>query len=189
MEANCVVCLQHTDSLLEISGYLWCTFERARLENGQEARIVKMDFSKTFDRVNYHGILDKLCTACINSSTSFCLRSGSWRTALSIHFQPNRPLTIWMFFLVTLMLSYSTFYYETDHRKCEIMLGGWHCGLRFFKLGRSLHTEFEPRSLAWLACSTGQSATTYTTVEVLCFLYCRSVYEIDHITYGGRLSE
>ena len=43
-------------------------------------------------------------------------------------------------------------------------LGGWHCGLRLFKLGRPLHTGFEPRSRAWLACSTGQSATTYTTV-------------------------
>ena len=61
---------------------------------------------------------------------------------------------------------FSTFYYETDHRKCEMTLGGWHCGLRLFKLGRPLHKGFEPRSLAWLACSIGQSATTYTTVAV-----------------------
>ena len=67
------------------------------------------------------------------------------------------------FFLVTLMLSSSTFYYETDQRKCEIMLSGWHCSLRFFKLGCQLHTRFKPRSLSWLACSAGQSATTYTT--------------------------
>ena len=34
-----------------------------------------------------------------NSSTSFCfLRSSSCRTDLSIHFQPSRPTTIWMFF-------------------------------------------------------------------------------------------
>ena len=36
-------------------------------------------------------------------------------------------------------------------------------------MGRPLHTGFEPRSLAGLACSTGQSATTYTTVgPMLC---------------------
>ena len=29
-----------------------------------------------------------------NSSTSFCLRSSSCRTDLSIHFQPSRPTTI-----------------------------------------------------------------------------------------------
>ena len=92
-----------------------------------------------------------------NSSTSFCLRS-SCRTDLSIHFQPSLPTTIWMFFLVTLTPSSSTFYYETDHRKYEITLGGWHSSLRLFILGRPLHMGFEPRSLAWLACSTGQSA-------------------------------
>ena len=64
------------------------------------------------------------------------------------------------------MLSSSTFYYETDHRKCEIMFGGWHCGLRLFILRRPHTMGFEPRSPAWLA-STGQSATTYTTVAVL----------------------
>ena len=41
-----------------------------------------------------------------SSSTSFCLRSSSCRTDLSIYFQPSRPTTIWMFFfLVTLTLS------------------------------------------------------------------------------------
>ena len=99
----------------------------------------------------------------INSST-FCLGSSSCRTDLSIHFTPSRPITILMIFLVALTLSSSIFYYETDHRKCEITLGGWHYGLRLFKLGRLLRTGFEPWSLAWLACSTGQSATTYTTV-------------------------
>ena len=100
-----------------------------------------------------------------NSSTSFCL-SSSWRTDLSIHFQPSRTTTIWMFFWITLTLSSSRFYYETDHRKCEITLGAWHCGLTLFKLVRPLLTGFEPRSLAWLTCSTGQSATTHTTVAV-----------------------
>ena len=71
---------------------------------------------------------------------------------LSIHFQPSRPTTIWMFFWVNLTLSSSTFYYEKDRRKCEIILGGWHCGLRLFKLGCSLHMGFEHRCLAWLAC-------------------------------------
>ena len=28
------------------------------------------------------------------------------------------------FFIVTLTLSSSTFYYDTDHKKCEITLGG-----------------------------------------------------------------
>ena len=74
-----------------------------------------------------------------NSSTSFCLRTSSCRTVLSIHFQQSRPTTIWMVFLVTLTLSSSTFYYEADHRKCEITLRGWLCGLRLFKLGRPLH--------------------------------------------------
>ena len=70
------------------------------------------------------------------------------------------------FFSVILTLFFSTFYYETDHRKCEITLGGWHCGLRLFKLGRPLHTGFEPRSLSRFACSTGQRATIYNTVAV-----------------------
>ena len=82
-----------------------------------------------------------------NGSTSFCLRSSSCRTDLSIHYQPSQPITIFMF-LFTLTLSSSTFYYEADHRKCEITLGGSHCGLRLFKLGRPLHTGLEPRSLA-----------------------------------------
>ena len=102
-----------------------------------------------------------------NSSTSFCLRSSSCRTNLSIYFQPSWPTTIWMFFFSYPCAVFSSFYYETDHRKCEMMLGGWHCCLRLLKLGRPFHTGFEPRSLAWLACSTGQSATTYTIVEVL----------------------
>ena len=70
-----------------------------------------------------------------NSSTTFCVRSSSCRTDLSIHFQQGRPTTIEIVFLLTLTLSLSTFNYETDHRKCDIVLGGWHCGLRFFYTG------------------------------------------------------
>ena len=32
------------------------------LESGQQARIVQIDFSAAFDRVNYQGILYKLCS-------------------------------------------------------------------------------------------------------------------------------
>ena len=50
-----------------------------------------------------------------NSSTSFCIRSSSCRTNVSIHFQPSRPTTIRMFlFLVTLTLSLSTFNHRVD---------------------------------------------------------------------------
>ena len=79
-----------------------------------------------------------------------------------------------MFFWVTLTLSSSSFYYETDHRKCEITLGGW-CCLWLIKLGRPFHTGFNPGLYiyAWLACSTGQSSTTCwwsSAVRVLCSL-------------------
>ena len=99
----------------------------------------------------------------ITTSTTCKSASSSCKTDLSIHFLPSQNTTIW-FFLVTLMLSSSTFYCEAYHRKCEIMHGGWHCYLRLFKLGCLLHTGFKPRSLAWLACSPGQSTATYTTV-------------------------
>ena len=83
-----------------------------------------------------------------NSSLFFFLRSSCW-TDHSIHFQPSLPSTIWMSYLVTPILSYSTFYYETDNRKCELKLDGWHCGLILFKLRRPIHSGFEPiRSLA-----------------------------------------
>ena len=104
-----------------------------------------------------------------NSSTSFCLRSSNCRTDLSIHFQPSQPTTIWMFFLVSLTLS---LVYSTMRQTTESV--NWHCGLRLFKLGHPLHTGFEPRSPAWLACSTGQSTTTYTTVLFLIWWFCFS---------------
>ena len=38
------------------------------LESVQEARIVKIDFSAAFDRLNHHGILNKLCSVGIRGS-------------------------------------------------------------------------------------------------------------------------
>ena len=38
------------------------------LERGQEARIVHIDFSAAFDRVNHQGILYKLCSVGIGGS-------------------------------------------------------------------------------------------------------------------------
>ena len=118
-----------------------------------------------------------------NSPTSFCLRSSSCRTDFSIHFQPSRPTTIWMFFFSYPYDVYSTFYYETDHSKCKLTLDGSHCGQRLFRLGRPLHTGFEPRSPAWLACSTGQSATTYTTVEENKLFISKAKYDILSVLF------
>ena len=41
---------------------------QSALENGQEARIVHIDFSAAFDRVNHLGILYKLCSVGIGGS-------------------------------------------------------------------------------------------------------------------------
>ena len=41
---------------------------QSALENGQAARIVQIDFSAAFDRVNHHGILYKLCSVGIVGS-------------------------------------------------------------------------------------------------------------------------
>ena len=41
---------------------------QSKLESGQEARTVQIDFSATFDRVNHLGILYKLCSVCIGGS-------------------------------------------------------------------------------------------------------------------------
>ena len=51
------------DALLCLSYTLQST-----LENGQEARIVQIDFSPAFDRVNHLGILYKLCSVAIGGS-------------------------------------------------------------------------------------------------------------------------
>ena len=70
---NAVVCF-HTlfayrkglvahDALLCVSHTL-----QSALESGQEARIVQIDFSAAFDRVNHQGILYKLCSVGIGGS-------------------------------------------------------------------------------------------------------------------------
>ena len=51
------------DELLCVSHTLQCAFER-----GQEARIVQIDFSADFDRVNHQGILYKLCSVGIGGT-------------------------------------------------------------------------------------------------------------------------
>ena len=51
------------NALLRMSNTLQCA-----LESGQEARIVQIDFSLAFDRVNHKGILYRLCCVCIGGS-------------------------------------------------------------------------------------------------------------------------
>ena len=51
------------DTLLCVSHTL-----QSALESGQEARIVQIDFSAAFDRVNHQGILYKLCFVGIGDS-------------------------------------------------------------------------------------------------------------------------
>ena len=51
------------DALLCVSHIL-----QSALESGREARIVQIDFSAAFDRVNHLGILYKLCSVCIGGS-------------------------------------------------------------------------------------------------------------------------
>ena len=51
------------DALLRVSHKL-----QSALESMQEARIVQIDFSASFDRVNHQGILNKLCSVGIGGS-------------------------------------------------------------------------------------------------------------------------
>ena len=51
------------DALLCVSHTL-----QSALESGQETRIVQIDFSVSFDRVNHQGILYKLCSVGIVGS-------------------------------------------------------------------------------------------------------------------------
>ena len=46
---------------------------QSALESGQEARIVQIDFSPAFDRVNHLGILYKLCSVGIGGSVMLVL--------------------------------------------------------------------------------------------------------------------
>ena len=41
---------------------------QSALESGQEVRIVQIDFSTAFERVNHQGILNKLCSVGIGGS-------------------------------------------------------------------------------------------------------------------------
>ena len=50
-------CLGTCDTLLCVSHTL-----QSALESGQEARMLQIDFSAAFDRVNHLGILYKLCS-------------------------------------------------------------------------------------------------------------------------------
>ena len=49
---------------------LSCVFHtlQSAVESGQEARMVQIDFSAAFDRVNYQGILNRLCSVGIGGS-------------------------------------------------------------------------------------------------------------------------
>ena len=51
---NVLLCVSHT--------------LQSAMESGQEARIVQIDFSAAFDRVNHLGILYKLGSVCIGGS-------------------------------------------------------------------------------------------------------------------------
>ena len=69
-------CLGTCDALLCVSHTL-----QSALEGGQEARIVQIDFSAAFDRVNHLGILYKLCSVSIAGSVLSILitaRYGGW---------------------------------------------------------------------------------------------------------------
>ena len=52
--------LDTCDALLCMSHTL-----QSALDSGQEARVVQIDLSAAFDRVNHQGILYKLCSVCI----------------------------------------------------------------------------------------------------------------------------
>ena len=54
---------------------LLCVFhtQLSALESGQVARIVQIDFSAAFDRVNHQGILYRLCLVVIGHSVLFIL--------------------------------------------------------------------------------------------------------------------
>ena len=47
---------------------------QSALESGQEARIMQIDFSAAFDRVNHQGILYKLCSVGIGGSVMSILK-------------------------------------------------------------------------------------------------------------------
>ena len=58
---DALLCVAHTHTL------------QSALEMGQEARIVQIDFSAAFDRVNHQGILFKLCSVRVGGSVQSVL--------------------------------------------------------------------------------------------------------------------
>ena len=68
------------DALLCVSHRL-----QSALESGQEARIVQIDFSAAFDRLNHQGILNKLCSVGIRGSV----------LSILAQFLSNRSNTPW----------------------------------------------------------------------------------------------
>ena len=69
----CWKCLGTCDALLYVSNTL-----QSALRSGQEARILQIDFSEAFDRVNHLGILYKLCSAGIGGSVLSILTQFLW---------------------------------------------------------------------------------------------------------------
>ena len=74
-----MVCFQPTSLLIEkvwvpVMHFCICHIQcKSTLESGQWARILQIDFSLVFDRVNHLGILNKLCSVGIRGSVSSIL--------------------------------------------------------------------------------------------------------------------
>ena len=60
------------------------------LKMGQEARIVQIDFSAAFDRVNHQGILCKLCSVGVGGSVLGYLDTWSGFQAAKTGPRPSR---------------------------------------------------------------------------------------------------
>ena len=80
--------LGNCDALLCVSQTL-----QSELESGQDARIVQIDFSAGFDRVNHVGILCKLCSVSIGGSVlEYC--SAVWCSVADTHIKlPDRVVS------------------------------------------------------------------------------------------------
>ena len=83
------------DALLCVSHAL-----QSPLESGQEARILQIDFSVAFDRVNHLGILYKFCSECI---------VGSVLSILTPFLSTDHSTLLWMVVVVNLL---------TLHQEC-----------------------------------------------------------------------
>ena len=80
------------DALLCVSHTL-----QSALDSGQEARIVQIDFSAAFDRVNHLGILYKLCSVDIG---------GSVLSILTQVLSNRSQQVLWMFVVVNWLMLY-----------------------------------------------------------------------------------